>query len=660
MPSAADPASLPPEHRAGVLGALLQDEAALLARLREVDIVPLLLVHTHLTGEAAWLDRFAPHIKGAWSFEVEAPDALQEALRRSLAAAFRALHESGAPLPPRPPAALLQRMLDVAVGQSVPEEYLPLLLEEMNFEGEDQKTVRWRRKPAPEVLAGFRVVVVGAGFSGIAMAAKLKAAGIDCLVIEKNDEVGGTWYENSYPGCGVDTANHFYSYSFRLNPDWDHFFAKRDEIFGYIKRCYAELQIAERVRLNEEVLSAVWDAEAARWALRIRRGDGSEYALAANVVVSAVGQLNRPAYPDIPGLERFAGPVFHTARWDHGVDLTGKRVAMIGTGASGMQVGPSIAPIVEQLTIFQRSPHWAMPNRLLFAKVGAAKKWALANVPFYAKWFRFLLFWASSDGFHPTLRIDPDWREPATALNARNAEMREMLVAHITQEVAGDPDLLAKVVPGYPPYGKRMLRDNHWYRMLTRGNVELVTGPVQAVTADGVVDSAGRDHPADVIVLATGFQARRMLAPMEVVGRNGSLRDHWGEDDPRAHLGITAPDFPNLFLIYGPNTNLAHGGSAIFHSECQVRYIMQALREMLERGADSVEVRRGPFEAYNAKVDAAHRQMVWSHPGVSNWYKNKAGRVVANSPWRLVEYRDLTARFDPDEYRFQRVESPVL
>jgi 4-hydroxyacetophenone monooxygenase len=204
-----------------------------------------------------------------------------------------------------------------------------------------------------------------------------------------------------------------------------------------------------------------------------------------------------------------------------------------------------------------------------------------------------------------------------------------------------------------------MLRDNNWYRTLTRENVELVTGPVTRFTPTGIVDSEGKEHPADVVILATGFQAQQPLVPMHIVGRNGSIRDQWGEDNPRAHLGISVPDFPNFFIIYGPNTNGGHGGSAIFHSECQVRYIMQALRETIERGADTLEVRREPFEAYNVRVDAEHRQMVWSHPGVSNWYRNKAGRVVTNSCWRLVDYRNLTAEFDPLEYVFERVAAPV-
>ncbi len=648
-----------PEHRAGALQALLQDEHRLESRLAELDTAPLLLVYVHLTGDEAMLDRFAPYINGAWSFEENSPEALKAELRQALVCALREYRESNRPLPPAPSTAQLQRMCDVAVGGHVPSQYLPMVLEELNFDRTDAKTVRWRKPPSQERLAGFHVLLIGAGFSGLAMGAKLKEAGIPFTIVEKNPDVGGTWFENTYPGIAVDTPNHFYSYSFRMEPNWDHYFARGDEIQSYIKTCYAEMRIADHMRFEEEVVSAIWDKEDGRWAVTIRRADGSQYEMRANAVISAAGLLNVPSYPEIPGMGDFKGAMFHGARWDHSIDITGKNVVLIGTGASGMQIGPAIAPSVKQLTIFQRSPHWARPNPLIFATVSDAVKWGLANIPFYNKWYRFLLLWATSDGLLPALRKDPAWTEPASSLNAKSKEIREWLIAHMREQLGGDEELLAKVTPAFPPYGKRMLRDGNWFKTLTRDNVDLVTGPVRKITAAGVVDKDGIEHPADVIVLATGYKAQAPLYPMHIVGTNGSIRDHWGEDDPRAHLGITIPDFPNLFMIYGPNTNLGHGGSALFHSECQIRYIMQALREMIENGAEVLEVRKEPYEEYNRRVDAEHAKMVWTHPGVTNWYKNKAGRVVTNSPWALCEYRNLTAHFDPSEYELGKVANEV-
>lgn len=634
--------------------ALVATEAELLdARLAQLDPVPLLLVYTHLSGDESLLDAFRPYIKGAWSFEAEVPDHLQRDLRDRLIATFQDYARTNRPLPPAPELDRLQKMCDVAVGQAVPSEYLPMVLEELNFEKADAKSVQWRKPVSKEVLSRYHVLVIGLGYSGLAMAIKLKEAGIPFTVIEKNDDVGGTWYENTYPGVAVDTPNHFYSYSFQTESDWDHYFAQGPEIIRYIRKVYKEAQLAENVRFEEEVVRAVWNKDDAVWNLTIRRKDGSEYEQTSNVVVSGAGLLNRPSYPDIPGMDTFSGPMFHSARWDHGVELAGKNVVQIGTGASGMQIAPAIASKVGHLTIFQRSPHWARKNPLLFAEVPDGVKWGLRNIPYYTKWYRFQLLYATSDGVLPSLRKDPEWTEPQTSLNAANKAIREQLIAHMRSELGGREDLLEKVTPKFPPYGKRMLRDGNWFRTLTRDNVELVTGPVQKITGTGVVDKDGVEHSADVIILATGFKAQMPLHPMEIVGTNGSIRDVWGEDNPRAHLGITVPGFPNLFVLYGPNTNGGHGGSAVFNSECQVRYTMLALRELIEREAASIEVREEPFEHYNQMVDAEHAQLVWTHEGVNNWYRNKQGRVVTNSPWRLCHYRNLTANFDPEEYEIK-------
>ncbi len=638
-----------PEYRPDVFAKLLEDEAGLDSKLAELDVQPLMLVYTHLTGKTDMLDKLAPHIKGAWAFENDIPKDLAAELRAALIATIKDYHANGKPLPPAPPTDLLQKMCDTAVGAHVPETYIPMVLEELNFDMTDAKTVRWRKQPSPERLKDFKVLVIGAGFSGIAMGAKLKEAGIPFIMIEKNADVGGTWYENTYPGVAVDTPNHFYSYSFRMEPNWDHYFARGDEILNYINKCYTEMDIAEHVRFEEEVVSCIWDKNDAVWSVKIGRKDGSEYEIRANAVISAAGLLNIPSTPNIPGMDDFKGPLFHSARWDHSVDVAGKDVAVIGTGASGQQIVPAIAPAVGHMTVFQRSPHWVRPNPLIFKKVTDDIKWGLANVPFYNKWYRFLLLWATSDGLLPQMHTDPDWTKPGS-LNAENQRIREWLIDNIRDQVDGDETLVEQLTPKFPPYGKRMLRDGGFLKSFTRDNVDLVTGPIRKFTENGIVDKDGNEHKADIIVLATGFKAQCPLYPIEVVGSNGTIRDHWGEDDPRAHLGITVPDFPNLFLIYGPNTNLGHGGSALFHSECQIRYIMQALREMIEHNVDVLAVKREPYEEYNRKVDAEFDGMVWQHPDVTSWYKNSSGRVVTNSPWPLCIYRNLTAEFDPAEY----------
>ncbi len=634
---------------------VVRDEATLRAALAEADIAPLLMVLVQLTGDTTILDEVAPYIEGAWSFQEAVPETLKQKVRDRLVSALRDYAETGRALPPPPSSAMLQRMMSAGVGQAVPDEYIPLLIEEMRFGNEDTRAVRWRRNPETLPIDGFRVAVIGAGLAGICAGVRLKELGIPFVILEKNDNVGGTWWENIYPGCAVDTPNHFFSYSFHTNPRWTRHFSRRDEILAYIEEVVDTHDLRAHIRFGVEVTEAEFDEAAASWRLTMRRRDGSVEKLEANALITAVGQLNRPAMPDIHGLSRFQGPLFHTARWDSSIQLAGKRVAVIGTGASAMQTAPSIAPEVARLSIFQRTPHWAMNNPNYHKQVNSGTLWVLQNIPFYAQWMRFQLFWASSDGFHATLQADPNWPLADRSLNEANHKMREMIVDYVRQELDGDEELLAKVIPSYPPYGKRMLRDNYWYRMLKRPNVELVTEDIKEITENAIVTSDGTVREVDIIIMATGFHASKMLWPIDIRGTGGrTIRDVWGEDDPRAYLGITVPGFPNLFVTYGPNTNLAHGGSIIFHHECQVRYILQALREMVEEGIGRLEVRQDVHDAYNRLVDEKCRAMVWSHPGVTSWYKNKRNRVTVTSPWRLLDYWNLTRTFAVTDYIAER------
>ena len=359
----------------------------------------------------------------------------------------------------------------------------------------------------------------------------------------------------------------------------------------------------------------------------------------ANALISAVGALNRPRLPDIPGRDSFQGPAFHSAEWQHQHDLRGKRVAVIGTGASAFQLGPEVAKVASRLLVFQRSPPWMVPNPRYHARVSDAKKWLLRHVPSYARWYRFLLFYPGSDGLLPSLVVDPEWPNQERSVNAMNDFMREYFTQYMIEQIGDDPALRAKVVPTYPPFIKRMLQDNGtWLATLKRDNVDLVTDGIEAITPEGIRTVDGTTHPVDVIVYATGFHANRFLWPMEIIGRDGvSLRERWG-DEPRAYLGITVPGFPNLFCLYGPGTNLAHAGSIIFHSECQVRYVTECLASLLSRGLAAMDCRRDVHEAYAARFDERHTTMVWSHGGATSWYKNAQGRILNTSPWRLVDY----------------------
>ncbi len=636
----------PPEN---IFHAATRDEAALRAALEEADIVPAALVLVHLTGDLAILDEMTPHIQGGWNYMEKVPEPLRRRIRERLVSVLK--EKAADPsLPALPPPDVLRRIMSASVGAQMPSEYVPLFVEELGLAQADTRALRWRRDPAPLGLADFRVLIAGAGLSGICAAVRLKQAGIPFVILERNETVGGTWHENTYPDCGVDTPSHFYSYSFNPNPEWSRYFAKRDEIQQYIEDTTDKFGLREHIRFGVSVQSARLDEESGLWLVHSVDRDGRAQAQACNVFITAVGH-NVPATPSIEGLQEFRGDVVHTAKWDPAVKLDGRRVAMIGTGASGMQAGPALAPKVDKLTIFQRSPHWAMGNPNYHRAVADGQKWALRHIPYFNQWARFLIFWAASDSFHDSLFIDPDWDQPDISLNAKNHQMRENILAYMREQLGGDEALMRKCTPGYPPYGKRLLRDNHWFATLKRPNVELETDAIARVTADGILTRTGKLHEVDAIVMATGFHASKLLWPMEIIGRGGrSIRELWGDDDPRAYKGMSVPGFPNLFVLAGPNTILSHGGSAIFHSECQVTYILQAIREMVERNLRTLEVRREVHDRYNQQIDERHRNMVWAHPGVTSWYKNKHNRVTMTSPWRLVDFWSLTREFNPDDY----------
>lgn len=633
------------------------DDPTLRAALDAANLPALLLVLAHLTGDRSWLaEPYTPSRSIATDDNDTGgfPEPLQAHIRDEAFAFLRAWRDGRAELAPVPPVEEIAGRVGVSVGEEVPDEYSLSMAQEAGFADRD---AHWSDRP-PRRRDDLRVVVIGAGEGGICAAVKLRELGIGFTVIERNDSVGGVWTENAYPGAGVDTASNLYSYSWAQKSDWSRYFAKQPEILDYFRQVAREHAILPHVRFGTEVTTAHWDGEQRVWRVGVRPFDGTDDGgaateeIVADVLISAVGQLNRPAFPPTPGLDRFAGPMFHSARWDHDVDLAGKRVGVVGTGASAMQVVPAIAGVPAMTTVFQRSAQWAVPNGNYHREITPPTRVLMEQVPYYAQWYRLRLQWIYQDKLHPTLRIDPEWPHPERSVNAVNDRHRRFLTDHLMSRIAGHEDeLLDKVMPGYPPYGKRILIDNNWFEALTRDDVELETGSITEIDERGVVLADGTRRDLDVLVLATGFQGRRMLYPMDVRGRSGrSLREIWGDDDARAHLGITVPDFPNFFMVYGPNTNLGHGGSVIFHTECQVAYITRMLVAMAERDLATVEVRPQVCDDYVRRVDQAHAQLVWTHPGMSNWYRNADGRVVTNSPWRLVDYWAMTREPDLDEF----------
>jgi 4-hydroxyacetophenone monooxygenase len=616
------------------------DPAEAAAALTDANLSVLISTLAYLTHDSSLLDRYdaaaLDHGRGRATIgSAEADDIRAEALEILSSLDF---DESTR----RPPTeAMLHRIVNFCAGEDVAAEYVPMVVAESNFDGTDPRRFEWTRQPAPEPLAAFRVAIIGGGLGGVCAAIRLEQLGIPYVLIEKNAGVGGTWFENTYPGLRVDVPNHFYSYSFAPNPGWSSYYAERREIAQYVERCARDHGVLPHARCNTEVVGATYDDASACWSLRLRTDKSRmEETLEANVVISAVGMLNRPVLPDIDGLDSFEGPWFHSSRWDHGLDIAGRRVAVVGTGASAMQIVPELARDVSRLFVFQRSRHWVTPNPLYHRPVSAGERWLFANVPAYAGWYRFLQFWNSSDRMYPAFRRDPSWPEPERAISRQNDKLRALMTEHLRRELAARPDLVERVLPDYPALGKRILQDNGWFRALLRDNVELVSDGIAKITTNSVVTESGAEHDVDVLVFATGFHANKYLWPMEIASRGVDLCESWG-DDPRAYLGITVPGFPNLFLLYGPNTNPVVG-SVVFMLEAQVDYVVRAIAALLDNGYAAIECRQDVHDAYNARVDAENEEMVWRHPKVHSYYNNRYGRVTTNAPWRLLDYWRMT------------------
>jgi 4-hydroxyacetophenone monooxygenase len=477
-------------HPAGL--PITDDDARIAAALEDVSIPTLMMSMVHMSGDASILRGpirpagiFLNEVQGFMSEEDKA------AVRAQALELIKDYRDGGCRLPPPPSPETIHEMMRFMVASDVPAEYVPMMLEEMELDGEDVREVHWDRAVSEEVKQAFHVVVIGCGMSGLLAAIRLEEAGIPCTVIEKNPAVGGTWYENRYPGCRVDVGNHFYCYSFEPNPDWSEFFAQRGELQAYFETCLEKYGIRDRVRFGTEVLGARYGEDTHRWAVRIRGADGSEETLEANAIISAVGQLNRPKLPEIRGMESFRGPSMHSAQWQPEHELRGKRVAVIGTGASAFQIVPTIAEQVEKLVVFQRSAPWMFSNPNYHRKVGEGKKWALRHLPYYARWYRFLLFWPGCDGGLEAMRIDPDWPHQERSTSAMNEAARVTFTQYLEEQVGDDEELLAKVVPDYVCLGKRVLQDNgSWLAALKRSNVELVTDPIAEIREDSVVCQA--------------------------------------------------------------------------------------------------------------------------------------------------------------------------
>jgi cation diffusion facilitator CzcD-associated flavoprotein CzcO len=481
-------------------------------------------------------------------------------------------------------------------------------------------------------------IVIGTGFSGLGMAIKLKDAGEDdFVVLEKADSVGGTWRENTYPGCACDVQSHLYSFSFEPNPKWSRMFATQPEIRDYLEHCTDKYGVRRHIRFGEEVTGARFDDADGRWHVEV---NGGETTYSARVLVAGFGPLSRPDYPEIEGIEKFAGEFFHSAQWDSDCDLTGKRVAVVGTGASAIQFVPQIARDVEQLHLFQRTPPWVLPKP---DRPTTRLERALFRIaPALQQAYRSLIYW----------RLES--RVLGFTVHPKAMKALELVGRLHIRRAIKDPSVRQAVTPDYTIGCKRILMSNDYYPALARDNVDLITGGVQRVTERGVVGADRVEREVDAIIYGTGFKVRDPLGPMQIEGLGGAeLSDLWREQGLEAYLGTTVAGFPNLFILVGPNTGLGHN-SIVYMIESQVHYVLQAIKTLREHSAIYADVKPDVQAKFNEGIQAQLDGAVWSS-GCASWYLDENGKNRTLWPGFTFRYRQATDEFCADDYELARV-----
>ncbi len=611
------------------------------------------IVYVHLTGDTRFLtdERFKPvyePIDGDPNGQIS--EEAKAELREAVATAMEK-YAGGAELPPPPDRSTLKMMMDYVATEPIPDEYTDFLTLELPMDGVDKRMPGHGVHIDQTWAQDHKMIIIGAGMSGILAGIVFKQQGIPFEIIEKNPDLGGTWYDNTYPGCRVDSPNHIYSYSFEADHDWPSHFSTQEHLLAYFQKVADKYGIREYVRFNTEVTSVTWSDEDLTWTVSTKDKDGKEEQLVSRGVVSAVGQLNQPKYPEIKGIDTFKGPAFHSARWDHSVDLKGKRVGVIGTGASAFQFVPEIADTVGSMTVFQRTAGWVAPTPEYHDALTSEKLHVLKTVPFYQMWYRFFLFMSMGDGPLLYLAKDPEWNDYDYAPNELAADLRRQIEEYIAEQAGGDEQLRAAMTPDFQISGKRSLRDNGiWASTLKQDNVSLNTTDIQEINETGIITKDGTHHEFDVLIYGTGFKAQDFLTPMKVTGRNGrDLHEEW-DGDARAYKGVTVKGYPNLYLMYGPNTNIVVNASIIFFSESEAHYMVELMKHMETNGVHAADVTPEAFDAYNQFIDAANAEMPWGYAQTNTWYRNEKGRVAQNWPLRLIDFWNQSREVKPDAY----------
>ncbi|ABK71859.1 flavin-containing monooxygenase [Mycolicibacterium smegmatis] len=610
------------------------DADELRRNLRQADAGVLVAVLAQLTGDPAVVDRFAPGISHIPDPPEHIGVADDETLDQLVEAVVEAMNS------PRPQSALpaddqdlFLRIAPLALGTPVGPEYAGLLLEQGGFHPSQPVLPRTAKLP-PD----FKVVIIGAGIAGMAAALELADAGVDFEIIDRNDEVGGTWYTTTYPGIGVDTPSAYYSLSRDVNGDWTSYYPQGPEYQNYLRAVADKNGLRDRTRFGTEVTALHWDEQRAQWQVHTVGPDGRRDVGHANVVIPAAGYLNRPRWPDLEGRETFGGISIHSAEWDPGLDLTGKKVAIIGAGCTAVQIVDACVDRVEHLTVFQRQPHWVAPRKRLSDDVPEHRRWLNNHVPFHANWVRLKSFWGTADNNHPVILRDPEWAAEHLSISKANDVLLQICLDYIDRTFGAGSELAAKVTPDFAPYGKRIIRDpGGYYAALTKPHVDVEAAEPARVNEAGIVTQDGRQIDLDVIIYATGYHLD-FLSTVDIRGRNGvRLSEFWG-DSPSAYRGGLVPGFPNLFISSAPNYSPGHGAGHNFGVEVMVHYVMECLQLMAIREATTLEVTEEAFTDYVRQIDEAMQNTVWCHtPTAHTYYRSGGGRIVTAFPFRLID-----------------------
>ncbi len=502
---------------------------------------------------------------------------------------------------------------------------------------------------------GYHVAIVGAGFAGIAMGVQLANLGVPFTIYERRAEVGGVWSINTYPDVRVDTVSFTYEYAFEKKYPWTEYFARQSDVRAYIDHVAHKHGVYEHIRFGSDITQARFDEPTQRWTLTVQ-GEESVTEVEANVVVAASGVFATPRELSVEGVSDFTGQIVHTARWNEDVEYAGKKVAVIGNGSTGVQLLSKIAEKAESVTVYQRTPQWISPRTNYGVPISDELQWLIQKMPFYWNWNKYVAGLATID-LRNVLMPDAEWIANGGQISKRNDMLREILVGYISAQVDGRQDLIDKLVPDYPPMTRRPVVDNNWYASLTRNNVELVTTPIARMTDTAIVTSDGEARETELVIAAVGFQTEKYIWPTQYFGLGGvTLEDVWTAQGAQAHLGMTVPGFPNMFMLYGPNSQpVASGAGLPVWFEVWTGYIAECIVGMLEKGRASMVIRKDAFDEYNEQLHEEAKKLIYLMPNSAmekNYYVNEFGRLQMNAPWNGEKYYELCEKPDESHYDF--------